>query len=293
MLQNYKVCKVEDDDAFVVSNQTISEYNMDVYYIFGKNEGGLFKVAYILSDESLSKEAKTECRRILSEDIRERFGDPDTDTKAVTTWNLNEMKIEIGTGRFKKYKGTDTFSVGVFFTHSRQTKKPSLDATNLFHQCEKGDTGKSVKNIQYRLIELGYLSDQADGIYGNNTKEALEKFQSNNGLTPDGIASPAVQVALFAKGALSSEGVPWTPFNPVAYESTPKPTKTPKPKSTPKPTKKAEVTTGRYVGNAKSGKFHKASCGSVKKMNDSNKVYFSSREEAVARGYVPCKICHP
>ncbi len=50
---------------------------------------------------------------------------------------------------------------------------------------------------------------------------------------------------------------------------------------------------GSYVGNANSGKFHLAGCGSVGKMSEKNKVFFSSRSEAINQGYVPCKRCNP
>ncbi|MCI6795717.1 MAG: hypothetical protein MR581_07085 [Lachnospiraceae bacterium] len=40
-------------------------------------------------------------------------------------------------------------------------------------------------------------------------------------------------------------------------------------------------------------KFHRADCSSVGQMNDSNKVPFSSREEAINAGYEPCKRCNP
>ena len=296
MLQNSELCKVGEDKAIHIANQIINGYNMDVYYVFGKDRGRnelLSKVVYVLSDNAFPKEARAECRRILSEDIKERCGEPDSDTDAVTTWIRNNTKIEIGSGKFKKYKSTDNFSVGVIFSSSQTHNDTLRDAANLYHHCEAGDTGNDVKNIQYRLIELGYLKDQADGIYGINTKEAIKRFQAKNGLMPDGIASPTVQVALFAKGALSSEGIPWAPFNPVVYASTPKPTKTPKLKSTPKPTKEVERSYGSYVGNANTGKFHRSSCGSVKQMKDSNKVYFSSREETLSYGYEPCKRCRP
>ncbi|MBD5560552.1 MAG: DNA-entry nuclease [Clostridia bacterium] len=48
-----------------------------------------------------------------------------------------------------------------------------------------------------------------------------------------------------------------------------------------------------YIGNKNTGKFHVASCASVKKMKESNKVPMSSRDEAIAGGYVPCKNCNP
>lgn len=50
---------------------------------------------------------------------------------------------------------------------------------------------------------------------------------------------------------------------------------------------------GSYVGNANTGKFHEASCSSVSKMSEGNKVFFSSRNQAINQGYVPCKLCNP
>lgn len=50
---------------------------------------------------------------------------------------------------------------------------------------------------------------------------------------------------------------------------------------------------GSYVGNSNTGKFHMAGCSSVSKMSEKNKVFFSSRNEAINQGYVPCKICNP
>lgn len=52
-------------------------------------------------------------------------------------------------------------------------------------------------------------------------------------------------------------------------------------------------TSSSYVGNSNSGKFHAPGCGDVNKMKPSNKVYFSSRDEAVSAGYSPCGHCHP
>ena len=50
---------------------------------------------------------------------------------------------------------------------------------------------------------------------------------------------------------------------------------------------------GSYVANANTGKFHVASCGSVSKMSEKNKVFLSSRDEAINQGYEPCKRCNP
>lgn len=48
-----------------------------------------------------------------------------------------------------------------------------------------------------------------------------------------------------------------------------------------------------YIGNANTGKFHHAYCSSVGQMNPSNKVCLTSRDEAISRGFVPCKRCNP
>ncbi|MBR4537946.1 MAG: peptidoglycan-binding protein [Clostridia bacterium] len=60
-----------------------------------------------------------------------------------------------------------------------------------------GDRGEDVRKLQRRLAELGYLNDKIDGIYGQNTKKAVERFQYYNNLTVDGIAGKATQRLLF------------------------------------------------------------------------------------------------
>ena len=49
---------------------------------------------------------------------------------------------------------------------------------------KKGDKGSNVKEIQEML------SITADGVFGNGTELAVKKFQSDNGLTNDGIVGP-------------------------------------------------------------------------------------------------------
>lgn len=49
-----------------------------------------------------------------------------------------------------------------------------------------------------------------------------------------------------------------------------------------------------YILNTNTKKFHYPSCGSVKQMKESNKQsYTGSRDDVIARGYVPCKKCNP
>ena len=58
-----------------------------------------------------------------------------------------------------------------------------------------------VKKMQNRLINLGYLTGEPDGDFGNGTESALKAFQRAAGLTADGVATPAVQDALYDDNA--------------------------------------------------------------------------------------------
>ena len=55
----------------------------------------------------------------------------------------------------------------------------------------------------------------------------------------------------------------------------------------------SRVEDAAYIGNRNSKKFHRASCPSVDRMNEENKVGFSSRNAAILEGYEPCKNCRP
>ena len=48
-----------------------------------------------------------------------------------------------------------------------------------------------------------------------------------------------------------------------------------------------------YVGNISSHKFHKPDCRWAKKISTGNRAYFKSRQEAINKGYTPCKVCRP
>lgn len=69
---------------------------------------------------------------------------------------------------------------------------------------KRGSVGSEVRNIQTRLINWGYLSGSADGVYGSKTEEAVKKFQRKNGLTPDGIAGPATLAKIGLPSSKSS-----------------------------------------------------------------------------------------
>lgn len=61
---------------------------------------------------------------------------------------------------------------------------------------KKGSTGAAVKQLQEDLKTLGYDPGTVDGVYGTATVKAVRLFQSDNGLTVDGIAGMATQSAI-------------------------------------------------------------------------------------------------
>lgn len=46
-----------------------------------------------------------------------------------------------------------------------------------------------------------------------------------------------------------------------------------------------------YVGATTTGKFHYVDCRWGQRIRDDHRIYFDSREEALAAGYRPCKVC--
>jgi len=66
---------------------------------------------------------------------------------------------------------------------------------------QQGDRSEAVGDLQSQLRDLGYTDHKGrpinpDKSFGNDTKSALQKFQANNGLEPDGIAGTKTLKAL-------------------------------------------------------------------------------------------------
>lgn len=71
----------------------------------------------------------------------------------------------------------------------------------------KGSTGTAVKEMQEKLIKLGYSCgpDGADGDFGKNTLAAVLKFQGEHGLGVDGEVGPLTMAALNKAYAATQE----------------------------------------------------------------------------------------
>jgi peptidoglycan hydrolase-like protein with peptidoglycan-binding domain len=98
------------------------------------------------------------------------------------------------------YKRTDSYIAG--YGHPKYDEDSSASKS----YWQNGDTGDTVKEIQQKLISLGYScgSAGADGEFGSSTEAAVKKFQSANGLESDGIVG-ALTLAALNKVASSSQ----------------------------------------------------------------------------------------
>ncbi len=59
-----------------------------------------------------------------------------------------------------------------------------------------GTKGEDVKQVQEKLKNWGYYNGSIDGIYGENTYNAITRFQRKNGLTSDGLVGTRTKRAL-------------------------------------------------------------------------------------------------
>ena len=74
-------------------------------------------------------------------------------------------------------------------------------------EMKVGSKGGSVMKVQEKLGRKGYLKDEADGVYGKGTAEAVKKFQKDNGLEPTGVADDATQEMLLSSEYASLEEI--------------------------------------------------------------------------------------
>jgi len=70
------------------------------------------------------------------------------------------------------------------------TLPPASSTTVSFAGLRPGDSGPRVSELQQRLAALHYDVPNADGHYGDSTRQAVLAFQKVNGLGRDGVAGP-------------------------------------------------------------------------------------------------------
>lgn len=85
-------------------------------------------------------------------------------------------------------------------------EEPSADDTALYRKLVRGDRdgddSSAIVTLQNRLVELGYLRDSADGIFGQNTEKAIKELQRSNSMEETGEASIELQELLYSGAEL-------------------------------------------------------------------------------------------
>lgn len=94
--------------------------------------------------------------------------------------------------KFQKAKGLTADGVAGSATLSAL----GIGSSSANATLRQGDQGNKVKEVQQKLKNWGYYSGNADGIFGQGTKDAVIKFQKNNNLPADGIVGTKTFAAL-------------------------------------------------------------------------------------------------
>ena len=81
-------------------------------------------------------------------------------------------------------------------------------------------TGADVKLVQQKLAELKYYKGSINSTYDDATMNAVKAFQTNNGLTSDGLAGPKTYAALFGSSPRDASQTPPPNYATLKLNST-------------------------------------------------------------------------
>ena len=87
------------------------------------------------------------------------------------------------------------------YSGNMQQVTPDPSAPTRAPLLKTGSIGQQVVQLQNRLIELGYLTGDADGQFGPATENAVILFQQQNGLDADGKVGPSTSALLYSDQA--------------------------------------------------------------------------------------------
>ena len=84
----------------------------------------------------------------------------------------------------------------------KPTPVPTIDITPNpeYSTLQVGDRGDEVRRLQEELARYGYYEGDIDGVYGNQTRRAVEQFQYQHGLSADGMAGRVTLTVLYESG---------------------------------------------------------------------------------------------
>lgn len=82
---------------------------------------------------------------------------------------------------------------------------PLLVSATIVNNLSVGSQGEEVKELQMKLIDLGYLSTTATGYFGQATKNAVTRYQKDSNITASGYVGPITRASLQTTSTLASQ----------------------------------------------------------------------------------------
>ncbi|QNG61502.1 L,D-transpeptidase family protein [Metabacillus idriensis] len=151
----------------------------------GINARGTWGTTYAIhgnnNPSSIGKYISDGCIRMYDNEVEWLYGQV----------NMNTTVIITSSG-----KTFDSIALANGYKISGSNGTPSKPAFSSGQNLKKGSRGSDVKVLQQLLTSRGYSTKGIDGIFGNNTDQAVRKFQRDKKLSVDGIVGPATRKAL-------------------------------------------------------------------------------------------------
>ena len=150
-----------------------------------------------------------------------QYGDEGEDVLEVQM-RLQDLKYYTGnlSGRYREGTRAAVTSFQADFDLEETGIADALTQSVLFAAMYRplrfGSEGEDVKELQTRLMELGYYKGKISGNYLEGTQSGIKRFQEVNGLDMTGTADPETQEALFSARAIGR-------YDPEALKATESP----------------------------------------------------------------------
>lgn len=164
----------------------------------------------------------------------------------------------------------------------------NLDSDVLKVGHHGGRTSSSIDFLKAVTPEYSIISCGEDNSYGHPHIETLNRLSDiGSEIYRTDELGTIVAVSNGKDISITSDEVMEIPLAPLEILNTPPVPDSSEVKETP------AISETNYVGNKNSLVFHKTDCSSVADMKESNKVFFTIRQNAVYQGYTPCGRCNP
>ena len=133
------------------------------------------------------------------------FG-PATEKAVMAFQKANKLSADgkVGEKTLAKLNGSNAVSAKGSESAKKTAKPTATPKVTKNTYLESGKSGKQVKTMQKRLIELGWLSGSASGTYDSATEAAVIAFQKKAKLWADGKAGPKTLEVLYSSKAPKS-----------------------------------------------------------------------------------------